>query len=103
MTVPLEKIKYLKNDTIFFEMACVESHQTLASTTYIKTSEIGDHRLSRVGRDIYGMAHIYYRSMTGYLLMVLRMPFHLLFYKYSHTQFEGQDPVGYWRIVKSAR
>ncbi len=44
--VPSEKLEYLKNGTIFFQTACAEMLQTLAPTTYIKTSPIGDHRLS---------------------------------------------------------
>jgi len=41
-----KKLEYLKNGTIFFETACVEIHQTLVPVTYIKTSQIGRHRLS---------------------------------------------------------
>ncbi len=55
--VPSEKLEYLKNGTIFFQTACAEMLQTLAPTTYIKTGRIGDHRLSTVGRGLYGMAH----------------------------------------------
>jgi len=56
--VPSKKLEYLKNGTIFFQTACAEMLQTLAPTTCIKTGPIGDHRLSTVGRGLYGMAHI---------------------------------------------
>ncbi len=39
-------VKYLENGTILFQPACVEIYQTLASVTYIKSSQIGDHQSS---------------------------------------------------------
>jgi len=44
-----EKFRYLKNGTIFLQVACVEIHLTLAPMIYVKTSQIGGHRLSTVG------------------------------------------------------
>ncbi|CAM4795593.1 unnamed protein product [Rotaria magnacalcarata] len=35
-TMPSEKIEYLGNETIFFETACAEIHQTLAPTNVYK-------------------------------------------------------------------
>jgi len=50
------KMKYLGMETIFFQSACVDIHQFVVSTTYIKTSAIGDHGLSRFGRGLREMA-----------------------------------------------
>jgi len=33
-------------ETIFFQSVCVDIHKSVAATTYIKASAIGDHRLS---------------------------------------------------------
>jgi hypothetical protein len=49
-------MKYLGVGTIFFETACVGIHQNVAATTYISTSTIGRHRLSKFGRGLGGMA-----------------------------------------------
>ena len=56
--VPSEKFRYLKNGIIFFEKVGVRFHQTLASITYIRASQIDDHRLSGFGRSLHGLAHI---------------------------------------------
>jgi hypothetical protein len=40
------KMRYLGKARIFFQSACVDIHKTVASTTYIKISSIGVHRLS---------------------------------------------------------
>src|ERR1700722_8155601 len=41
--------------SIFFQSACVKIHKTVASTTYLKLSKIGGHRLSAVGRGFRGL------------------------------------------------
>ena len=56
--LPSEKFKYLKNGTIFFEKVDVEIHQTRPSITYLKTNEIGYHRLSRVSHNLRRQARI---------------------------------------------
>ena len=63
MRVPSEKFGYLKNGTIFFEKVNVRFHQTLASITYIKASQISDHRLSGFGRGLCGLAHVQWPSI----------------------------------------
>ncbi len=55
--VSSEKFKYLENSAIFFQTACAEIHQIRVPITYIKTSQIGDHRLSRVDRGLCEMVH----------------------------------------------
>jgi hypothetical protein len=40
--VPSEKFEYLKNGTIFFEMACAEMLQTLAPITYMLGKILGN-------------------------------------------------------------
>ena len=60
--VPSGKFRYLKNGIIFFEKVDVRFHQTLASITYIKASQIGDHRLSGFDRGLRGLALIFFRK-----------------------------------------
>ncbi len=51
--------------SIFFESACVKIHKTVASTTYLKLSKIGGHRLSALGRGFRGLAHKSGRTAYG--------------------------------------
>ncbi len=51
------KLEYLKAGTIFSQMACVKIHQTFAATAYIKTSQLGDHRLSSCRRSQPAVAY----------------------------------------------
>ena len=64
--VPSEKFRYLKNEIIFFEKVDVRFHHTFISITYIKASQIGDHRLSGFGRGLRGLAHILKENIQDY-------------------------------------
>jgi hypothetical protein len=71
--VVLGKPSQKPNGSIFFKTASAKILSTPPSTTYIKLSQIGEPRLSRIGRGLYGMAHKLNKRYKKYLFDLINM------------------------------